>query len=152
MYPALLSLPFILLFLRRWDQRCFPTYFRLKKRKTPSFLRCLFLQLPFLGDLWNGSIPLKPLTPAVWACSHVISTYVVGDVLHFAAFCTGLYAERVLKSEQLYALMEKVSFHKRIQGCGSSVGGIATKICTTFWKRKQKWHQNPDDIISCWFL
>ena len=60
------------------------------------------------GSDSNGSSKPIPLQPAIWACSHVISTYVIADVLHFAAFCIGLYAERVLRSEHLYALMEKV--------------------------------------------
>ena len=59
----------------------------------------------------NGSVDIvggANLTRASSVCNHVITTYVIPDVLHLAAFCIGLHAERVLRSEQLYALMEKV--------------------------------------------
>lgn len=43
------------------------------------------------------------------ACEHIITTYVIPNVLHFGAFIMGMYHFRFQENEQLYALMEKVS-------------------------------------------
>lgn len=45
-------------------------------------------------------------TPA--ACEHIVTTYVVPNILHFVAFFIGIYHFRIQENEQLYALMEKV--------------------------------------------
>ncbi|XP_068685705.1 uncharacterized protein [Montipora foliosa] len=56
--------------------------------------------------------------PAVIECTHIFSTYVVPNVLHFLAFFTGFYLFRIQESEGLSALIEKVfllcSFPKKI--------------------------------------
>ena len=49
---------------------------------------------------------MKQGTPA--ACEHIVSTYVVPNILHFVAFFLGVYHFRIQENEQLYALMEKV--------------------------------------------
>ncbi|CAH3177880.1 unnamed protein product [Porites lobata] len=46
--------------------------------------------------------------PAVTECSHIFSTYVVPNVLHFLAFFIGFYLFRIQESEGLNALIEKV--------------------------------------------
>lgn len=46
--------------------------------------------------------------PAVTECTHIFSTYVVPNVLHFLAFFTGFYLFRIQESEGLNALIEKV--------------------------------------------
>ncbi|OWF55327.1 uncharacterized protein LOC110461386 [Mizuhopecten yessoensis] len=42
------------------------------------------------------------------ACEHIITTYVIPNVLHFIAYIMGMYHFRIQENEQLYALMEKV--------------------------------------------
>ncbi|XP_050413714.2 uncharacterized protein LOC126828156 isoform X1 [Patella vulgata] len=42
------------------------------------------------------------------ACEHIITTYIIPNVLHFLAFILGIYYFRIQENEQLYALMEKV--------------------------------------------
>lgn len=42
------------------------------------------------------------------ACEHIVTTYVVPNILHFVAFMFGLVHFRVQENEQLYALMETV--------------------------------------------
>ncbi|XP_064639418.1 uncharacterized protein LOC135494975 isoform X2 [Lineus longissimus] len=54
---------------------------------------------------WNGTL-LKPAMKLV--CEHVITTYVIPNILHFIAYIIGFIYFRVLENEQLYALMEKV--------------------------------------------
>lgn len=46
--------------------------------------------------------------PAVMECTHIFSTYVVPDILHFLAFLIGFYMFRIQESEGLHALIEKV--------------------------------------------
>ena len=48
--------------------------------------------------------------PAVMECTHIFSTYVVPDILHFLAFLIGFYMFRIQESEGLHALIEKVCF------------------------------------------
>ena len=70
---------------------------------------------------------LKPATPA--ACEHIVTTYVVPNILHFVAFFMGVYHFRIQENEQLYALMEKV--------CNQSTdctGGLIVSEC-----RLAKW-------------
>ncbi|XP_041358803.1 uncharacterized protein LOC121375421 [Gigantopelta aegis] len=42
------------------------------------------------------------------ACEHIITTYIIPNILHFVAYLMGLYYFRIQDNEQLYALMEKV--------------------------------------------
>lgn len=42
------------------------------------------------------------------ACEHIITTYVVPNILHFVAYVMGLLHFRIQENEQLYALMENV--------------------------------------------
>ncbi|XP_033760317.1 uncharacterized protein LOC117342308 isoform X1 [Pecten maximus] len=42
------------------------------------------------------------------ACEHIITTYVIPNILHFVAYIMGMYHFRIQENEQLYALMEKV--------------------------------------------
>ena len=53
-----------------------------------------------------STMTMKQGTPA--ACEHIVSTYVVPNILHFVAFFLGVYHFRIQENEQLYALMEKV--------------------------------------------
>lgn len=61
-------------------------------------------------------IPFYTLaTPALWKpavteCTHIFSTYVVPNILHFLAFITGFYLFRIQESEGLNALIEKVLY------------------------------------------
>lgn len=41
-------------------------------------------------------------------CGHVFTTYIIPSVMHFVAYIIGFFYFRVMESEQLYALMEKV--------------------------------------------
>ncbi|KAH9509401.1 hypothetical protein Btru_045800 [Bulinus truncatus] len=41
-------------------------------------------------------------------CQHIVTTYFIPNLLHFLAYCLGLYYFRIQENEQLYALMEKV--------------------------------------------
>ena len=47
--------------------------------------------------------------PAVTECTHITSTYVVPNVLHFMAFLIGFYMFRIQENEGLHALIEKVN-------------------------------------------
>ncbi|KAL8612343.1 hypothetical protein ACOMHN_020162 [Nucella lapillus] len=42
------------------------------------------------------------------ACDHIITTYLIPNLLHFVAYMVGLYYFRIQDNEQIYALMEKV--------------------------------------------
>lgn len=42
------------------------------------------------------------------ACQHIITTYVIPNVLHFLAYIMGIVHFRIQENEQLYAIMEKV--------------------------------------------
>jgi hypothetical protein len=42
------------------------------------------------------------------ACEHIVTTYLIPNILHFIAYAMGLYFFRIQDSEQMYALMEKV--------------------------------------------
>jgi len=41
-------------------------------------------------------------------CGHVVTTYIVPSIMHFAAFIIGFIYFRINENEQLYSLMEKV--------------------------------------------
>lgn len=57
------------------------------------------LTLATAGPIWK---------PAVTECTHIVSTYVVPNVLHFMAFLIGFYMFRIQENEGLHALIEKV--------------------------------------------
>ena len=42
------------------------------------------------------------------ACRHIITTYVIPNILHFGAYIMGMVHFRIQENEQLYAIMEKV--------------------------------------------
>ena len=67
----------------------------------------------------------------------------VADILHFSAFCLGLYGERVLKIEQLYALMEKVRDDRNIEEekiiCGETIER---------WKIMDRQHQKQNTSLE----
>ncbi|CAF1231251.1 unnamed protein product [Didymodactylos carnosus] len=44
-------------------------------------------------------------------CGHIISTYILPDILHLISFILGYIYFRVTEGEQLYSLMEKVFIH-----------------------------------------
>ncbi|CAC5420592.1 unnamed protein product [Mytilus coruscus] len=56
--------------------------------------------------LQNLSHSKRSLPPE--ACEHVITTYVIPNILHFVAFVMGFVHYRIHENEQLYAIMEKV--------------------------------------------
>ncbi|XP_059159541.1 uncharacterized protein LOC131943429 isoform X2 [Physella acuta] len=66
----------------------------------------------------NSSIPMSSLVPAIlkgsnsssWniGCEHIVTTYMIPNILHLLAYTFGLYYFRIQENEQLYALMEKV--------------------------------------------
>ncbi|RMX60873.1 hypothetical protein pdam_00003470 [Pocillopora damicornis] len=58
----------------------------------------------------------KTSTSAVMECTHIFSTYVVPDILHFLAFLIGFYMFRIQESEGLHALIEKFP-EESPQGC-----------------------------------
>jgi hypothetical protein len=41
-------------------------------------------------------------------CHHIVTTYVVPDILHCTAFIFGLVYFRITEGEPMYSLMEKV--------------------------------------------
>ncbi|KAJ8313462.1 hypothetical protein KUTeg_008985 [Tegillarca granosa] len=43
------------------------------------------------------------------ACEHIMTTYIIPNILHFIAYCMGMYHFRIQENEQLYSLMEKVN-------------------------------------------
>ncbi|KAJ7330667.1 hypothetical protein OS493_022282 [Desmophyllum pertusum] len=59
---------------------------------------------------WQPILTASPIVwkPAVTECTHIFSTYVVPNVLHFLAFAIGFYLFRIQESEGLHALIEKV--------------------------------------------
>ena len=48
------------------------------------------------------------------ACEHIVTTYVVPNILHFVSFFLGIYHFRIQENEQMYALMEKVRNHETL--------------------------------------
>ncbi|KAF6031214.1 hypothetical protein EB796_010450 [Bugula neritina] len=48
------------------------------------------------------------LSPSTATCGHIVTTYIIPDLLHFAAYILGLWYFRIGNNENLYALMEKV--------------------------------------------
>jgi len=42
------------------------------------------------------------------ACEHVVTTYVIPNILHLVAFIMGFVHFRILENEHMYALMENV--------------------------------------------
>lgn len=83
---------------------------------TPSSYFQEFTSRPLIygNSTSPGLLPFYTLaTPAFWRpavteCSHIFSTYVVPNVLHFLAFFIGFYLFRIQESEGLNALIEKV--------------------------------------------
>ncbi|GFO31984.1 hypothetical protein PoB_005848900 [Plakobranchus ocellatus] len=51
------------------------------------------------SELWHAENP---------ACDHIITTYIIPNILHIIAYIIGFYHFRVQENEQLDALMEKV--------------------------------------------
>ena len=41
-------------------------------------------------------------------CEHIVTTYLIPNILHFMAYIMGLYYFRIQDNEQMYAMMEKV--------------------------------------------
>ncbi|CAG5125668.1 unnamed protein product [Candidula unifasciata] len=61
--------------------------------------------------IYPAFVPKFNLTEAVphnTGCDHIITTYLVPNLLHLLAYVIGLYYFRIQENEQLYALMEKV--------------------------------------------
>lgn len=81
---------------------------------TTSHLNTTQSNIPFatLGSAeyvdQNFSQSSRHKTPMPKACEHVITTYVIPNVLHFIAFVMGFVHYRIQENEQLYAIMEKV--------------------------------------------
>lgn len=70
------------------------------KTGTPEVISFVtILTLAKAGPIWK---------PAVTECTHIVSTYVVPDLLHFMAFLLGFYMFRIQENEGLHALIEKV--------------------------------------------
>ena len=86
---------------------------------TPSSYFQEFTSRPLIygNSTSPGLLPFYTLaTPAFWRpavteCSHIFSTYVVPNVLHFLAFFIGFYLFRIQESEGLNALIEKVNIY-----------------------------------------
>ncbi|KAK7090265.1 uncharacterized protein [Littorina saxatilis] len=82
-------------------------------RTTPS----LNLTTTTPGDIPDSLIgtasTIKHTTPSPssstpQACEHIVTTYLIPNILHFIAYIMGLYFFRIQDNEQMYALMEKV--------------------------------------------
>jgi hypothetical protein len=54
-------------------------------------------------------VPAKPEWRPI-ECTHILSGYIVPDLLHFVAFIVGFYHFRIQESEGLQALIEMVWF------------------------------------------
>ena len=88
---------------------CYPCSFNDRSPLTDNGSSLSFsLESSACGLGWSNGSSMEKILPSFQQCRHIITTYVVADLLHFAAFAIGLYGERVLRIEQLYALMEKV--------------------------------------------
>ena len=68
-------------------------------QKTGTYKVITFVPIRTAGPVWK---------PAVTECTHIVSTYVVPNVLHFMAFSIGFYMFRIQENEGLHALIEKV--------------------------------------------
>ena len=68
-------------------------------QKTKTYKVITFVPIRTAGPVWK---------PAVTECTHIVSTYVVPNVLHFMAFSIGFYMFRIQENEGLHALIEKV--------------------------------------------
>ncbi|XP_062566050.1 uncharacterized protein LOC134228416 isoform X1 [Saccostrea cucullata] len=64
------------------------------------------LSLPLIKNLTS----MRKIGPAERpeACRHIITTYVIPNILHFVAYIMGMIHFRIQENEQLYAIMEKV--------------------------------------------
>lgn len=66
-----------------------------------------YFMFTFLNNYLNKTeIMARP--KAEDQCGHIITTYVLPSLLHFAAYIIGFIYFRINENEQLYALMEKV--------------------------------------------
>ncbi|XP_076435524.1 uncharacterized protein LOC143275355 isoform X2 [Babylonia areolata] len=63
---------------------------------------------------------LSPSSSTPPPCDHIITTYLIPNVLHFAAYVMGMYYFRIQDNEQMYALMEKVFLQANPQHTSSS--------------------------------
>ncbi|KAK7475503.1 hypothetical protein BaRGS_00033259 [Batillaria attramentaria] len=80
-----------------------------------------------------------PTTTPPQPCEHIVTTYLIPNILHFIAYVMGLYYFRIQDNEQMYAMMEKVFLQANpIQGGSSSQQKLVTKIrvflaCGSVW-------------------
>ena len=56
----------------------------------------------------EGQVPFSPVVTTESCGPHWVTTYVVPNVLHFVAYLMGFIYFRLMRSEQLYALIERV--------------------------------------------
>lgn len=66
------------------------------------------LATPFL-TIVPAKVPTHIINHSPQPCEHIITTYLIPNILHFIAYALGFYFFRIQDNEQLYAMMEKVS-------------------------------------------
>ncbi|XP_067948411.1 uncharacterized protein [Watersipora subatra] len=83
--------------------------------------------------------PLAPprsyeqLTNRTRTCGHIVTTYIIPDLLHVAAYLLGLWHFRIKENEHLYALMEKVFLQTaNLQTRCISQANLITKLRSFF--------------------
>ena len=67
-------------------------------------------------------LPLDPSIVNYHTCTHLISSYILPEVLHFLAFLLGFWYFRVQDNEQMDALIQQVGGRGRGAGAGPSGG------------------------------
>ncbi|XP_038050585.1 uncharacterized protein LOC119723793 [Patiria miniata] len=59
----------------------------------------------------SGYVPIEPAIDSYHACTHLISSYILPDVLHFVAFLLGFWYFRIQDNEQMDALIQQAFLH-----------------------------------------
>lgn len=75
-----------------------------------------------LYGLLQNLTSMRKLRPSARpeACRHIITTYVIPNILHFGAYIMGMVHFRIQENEQLYAIMEKVIIETHTYACSFS--------------------------------
>ncbi|XP_025078975.1 uncharacterized protein LOC112555045 isoform X2 [Pomacea canaliculata] len=93
---------------------------------------------PFL-TIVPAKVPTHIINHSPQPCEHIITTYLIPNILHFIAYALGFYFFRIQDNEQLYAMMEKVFLQAdHMQGGSSSQQRLVVKtkrflVCGSVW-------------------
>jgi hypothetical protein len=61
-------------------------------------------------------------------CGHIVTTYIVPSLMHLIAYSIGFFYFRIMESEQLYALMEKVFLAVNVTMKLASQNGVIKRL------------------------